>query len=599
MKLFELWATLGLDTRDFEQGTKSARGTVQSFGNKIQSSVKASTVAVGNLMSSAVQKVASGFVDMTKQAFGAVSTLEQNIGGSEQVFGDYAAEIQNWGKEAFQYVGLSQGEYIGYANKMAAIMQGLGFSQEQSLDLTTDAIQRGADVTSIMGLDVQEAMTALIALSKGQFNLMDNLGVAMTEDTLQAYALEAGIEKAVSKMSQPEKILLGFDMFLNKTTYAMGNYAKELDTLAGSTQTMKASFQNLLAGSGTVDDFVRTVENAARVAFKNLKEIVPRLGQSIVSAGKLFAPKIDSLLGDLWDNELPGFVTRGVNGLIDGVNDLLGTNIPHIDTIELPTWDQMKEKVAMWWSTTKTKLQEATTLVLNVFGFEDANAAIASIKTSWGNVVSTVTNLDSIVDEFLGFDLDESFTGAMQQIIDWWDETGAAGAIQKAIDKAKEFLGLDGTKTFDVQFNYHVNTFQNAVGNVGESVSGATGSGFLGQQAESVVKNSVYNPDTAPGVYDALQWLFKPKASGLPYVPYDNYAASLHAGEAVLTRQQAENWRSGGSGGASADEIAAAVSSALEGKAVVLGDQIVGVLTDRIDRSLSKKTKMTRRYAAT
>lgn len=61
MKLFELWATLGLDTRDFEQGTKSARGTVQSFGNKIQSSVKASTVAVGNLMSSAVRSVGYRF----------------------------------------------------------------------------------------------------------------------------------------------------------------------------------------------------------------------------------------------------------------------------------------------------------------------------------------------------------------------------------------------------------------------------------------------------------------------------------------------------------------------------------------------------------
>ena len=40
-------------------------------------------------------------------------------------------------------------------------------------------------------------------------------------------------------------------------------------------------------------------------------------------------------------------------------------------------------------------------------------------------------------------------------------------------------------------------------------------------------------------------------AGGLDYVPYNNYPAMLHAGEAVLTAQEAKDWRSGrGAGGA-------------------------------------------------
>ncbi len=35
-------------------------------------------------------------------------------------------------------------------------------------------------------------------------------------------------------------------------------------------------------------------------------------------------------------------------------------------------------------------------------------------------------------------------------------------------------------------------------------------------------------------------------ADGLDYVPFNNYVANLHEGEAVLTAQQAENWRNGG-----------------------------------------------------
>lgn len=42
-------------------------------------------------------------------------------------------------------------------------------------------------------------------------------------------------------------------------------------------------------------------------------------------------------------------------------------------------------------------------------------------------------------------------------------------------------------------------------------------------------------------------------ASGLPYVPYDDYFMRAHKGEAVLTAPEAANWRSGGAGISSAD----------------------------------------------
>ena len=36
-------------------------------------------------------------------------------------------------------------------------------------------------------------------------------------------------------------------------------------------------------------------------------------------------------------------------------------------------------------------------------------------------------------------------------------------------------------------------------------------------------------------------------ATGIDYVPRDNYLARLHQGEAVLTRNEADAWRNGGS----------------------------------------------------
>lgn len=57
-------------------------------------------------------------------------------------------------------------------------------------------------------------------------------------------------------------------------------------------------------------------------------------------------------------------------------------------------------------------------------------------------------------------------------------------------------------------------------------------------------------------------------ATGLSYVPYNNYKANLHVGEAVLTAAEAQRWRSGqGSGGISADELMAVVSAAASASA--------------------------------
>lgn len=71
-------------------------------------------------------------------------------------------------------------------------------------------------------------------------------------------------------------------------------------------------------------------------------------------------------------------------------------------------------------------------------------------------------------------------------------------------------------------------------------------------------------------------------ATGLDYVPYDNFYARLHEGEAVLTKLEASNWRSGAAqpaaGAMDASAIGAAVREALSGVAVALDGEKVGEL---------------------
>lgn len=89
-------------------------------------------------------------------------------------------------------------------------------------------------------------------------------------------------------------------------------------------------------------------------------------------------------------------------------------------------------------------------------------------------------------------------------------------------------------------------------------------------------------------------------ATGLSFVPYDNYAANLHQGEAVLTKLEAARWRSGHaapSQGVSAAELSAALQEAMSHIKVVMDGAAVGELVAPAVSSAMEQGIRARRYA--
>lgn len=243
--------------------------------------------------------IGTGFTAATGAALKFSGELEQNLGGSEAVFNEFADSIQQKADTAFKTMGLSASDYLATANKMGSLFKGAGFEIEESVDMTTAAMQRAADVASIMGIDTAWAMESIAGAAKGNFTMMDNLGVAMNDTTLNAYALEIGLGKTTAQMTNQEKVALAMKMFLDRTSYAAGNYAKENETLAGSLGTAKAALQNFIAGTGDVDDIVDALSNASEVIIKNLGELLPKLVAGLSGIAKKLVPMIPDIIGRL------------------------------------------------------------------------------------------------------------------------------------------------------------------------------------------------------------------------------------------------------------------------------------------------------------
>ena len=87
---------------------------------------------VGTAMATVAAAAAAAAVKLGKEVVEQFGELEQNLGGSEAVFGEYAASIQKTGEEAYKNLGLSQSDYLATANKMGALFQGSGLTQQKS-----------------------------------------------------------------------------------------------------------------------------------------------------------------------------------------------------------------------------------------------------------------------------------------------------------------------------------------------------------------------------------------------------------------------------------------------------------------------------------
>lgn len=584
MNIFELFGTIAVHNQDANKAindTGKKGAYLATKMGKAFDKVGKFAVNCGKVMAKGLAVGSAAMAGLVVKGMNLAGELEQNMGGSEQVFKEFAKTMQKTAQEAYKNMGLSQSEYLATANKMGALFQGVGYSIEDSADITQKAMQRASDVASIMGIDVSTAMESIAGAAKGNFTMMDNLGVAVNDTAIANYALEKGITKSTQKMSTQEKVALAMELFLEKTAYAAGNYAKENDTLAGSLTTAKAAFQNFLSGAGDADALTDALVNAGGVITKNLNKLLPSLVKGMNKLMTNLTPKLPELIR----TTLPGIIegasalltglAMSLPDMIDVVIDVLPETLKNLGrgferawyrgvwpmiqdlfkfafNIELPKWHKFKLELRQWWDTKVFPYVQSICKVL--FGIDLANTKITvqSIKDWWEGVKKSIGAWgDFFAATFkLGFSAGVDNKTWGEQIQEWWDGLEYALFVTFGVKTPGGVVDMiknwwkDLTKNLALSIVFDLTPSGNVVPN---SNSGKT-------TQSTGMKSGIFGVSALSDFINNTKRLFEGKsdestdgshASGLDFVPKDGYRAELHYGEAVLTRKEADAWRKG------------------------------------------------------
>jgi len=385
MNIFELFGTIAINNDAANRAISHTGTMAKGLGsrmNSVFSAIGKGAAVCGKAIGAGLAAGTSAMAVLVGKGMGLLGELEQNMGGSEAVFAEYADRMQKTAAEAYKNMGLSQADYLATANKMGSLFKGAGFETAEAANMTMAAMQRAADVASIMGIDVSMAMESIAGAAKGNFTMMDNLGVAINDTNLAQYALSKGIQKSTQEMTTQEKVALAMEMFMEKTAYAAGNYAKENDTLAGSLTTAKAAWKNFLSGVGTADELADSLSNAGGIIVKNLNALLPKLTTGI---GKLIS-KLSPELPGLLQSALPGIIEGGTSlleGLFEALPDLIESLAEILPGLFEKLWGSIKK--------TTPKLLETFKSLFDKIDFRGLGTAIGN------GLKYIITNLPQIM----------------------------------------------------------------------------------------------------------------------------------------------------------------------------------------------------------
>ena len=612
MDLFTLVAKIGLDSKEYEQGIKGAKQGFEKLDTWM--------IAKAQLIADGVKRAFSTIADFAKDAVTAAADVAAEkaqfaatFEGIEEAANGVLASVSN-------DTGILATRLQQVGTKAFSQFKGAGIDAAGALSMMDEYTRIAADAAAYYDISLEDADVRLRSFLRGNTEAGDAIGLFTSESQRNSKAVELyGTKWTNLTEAQKQNLMLNVAQEIYDQSGATGQAAREMDGWVNVVGNLQRVWKDVLAVIGAP-------------FYESLTPVVQKLSNFL--GDDTIQMRIGMLASSLSD--ATGWVFDGIIDLLDKILEWSSGDEEFKIDIHIPTWEEIQTTAETALTTIQNGIKGFATWTLGAFTLDGVSIPeiLQTAKTWWnGQGANAYERLKSVFTWTLGNFIAPNVEGFFDGASTWWEETAqpaltaitqwsfgelivpAWGDFALGVKNwwINDFLpsmtailtwNLGDLKLPSIEdVQEKISTWWNTVkAGLKLSFSASYSRTFSQAELEQGQKDykdeidAISSPSLAP-------WSSKKnapsKATGLDYVPYDNFIAKLHAGETVLNRADATAYRAGNVGGISAESIsqavAVAVREALDGVGVYMGaDRVGDLVTQRVSRNIAKGARAMR-----
>lgn len=659
MDLFTLVAKIGLDSKEYEQGIRKAKndaqtaaqsigrssesvknaakkagegiknatkGTesatkttternktlwermfsaVESNGKSKMESLSAWTLAKAKLLADGIKSAFSKIFDIVKKAIVSSADKEALDSLASQTFGELESAANGALDTISKDTNILAGRLKGVGTSSFMQFRSAGVDAAEAISMMDKYVRLAADSAAAYNISVEDADVRLRSFLRGNVEAGDSIGLQISESTRASKALEVyGKKWSELTEAQKQNLLLNVVDEMYTASGVIGQAAREghgWETVIGNLSSALYGTDGIMPkiGESFRTNLIPVIEKATD--FLTDKTIQMRAGMLAASLADATGWVFDGVI-DLLDKILawssgevePSDTAQALFDIASSFGNIAGMIFTGVvDFLEL-LFNGFDKETA---ENVEGFLEDFSAFVDDPL-FQTAAVVLGGIVTAWIAMKSPLLLVSGVLALIITHWEDikrwaDKAKTAFTNFIDTHVPEGFMSGVTAALET---IAGL--VSGIQSAWNTFVNSLNstNAEKSI-KSIQEGWESGGVAGAASAAWDSAWINPSNWGK--DKNYGAGRSFATGLDYVPYDNFIAKLHAGETVLNRADATAYRAGNVGSISAESIsqavAVAVREALDGVGVYMGaDRVGDLVTQRVSRNIAKGARAMR-----
>lgn len=237
-------------------GSKSAVNGIDALTqslNKLGSSLKGASTPSHSFttglksVTTSIKKI----YNTLKPCITEINNYVENINLFTVSMREFAESATQYANEVADVMGIDPSEWMRNQGVFMTLAKGFGSTSERANTMSKNLTQLGYDISSFFNIEVSDAMQKLQSGISGELEPLRRLGYDLSQARLEAVALELGITKSVSAMTQAEKAELRYHAIMTQVTQVQGDMADTLTQPANQLRILKAQVTQLTRAIGS------------------------------------------------------------------------------------------------------------------------------------------------------------------------------------------------------------------------------------------------------------------------------------------------------------------------------------------------------------